>query len=58
MQRNIDKIAGNLAELEAKLKHEEDKHTAYSADLKAAEQRCVPILCLTVCCMHDEQMVQ
>ena len=55
MQRNIDKIAGNLAELEAKLKHEQDKHAAYSADLKAAEERCVPVLMAV--CMHDTPIV-
>lgn len=52
LQRNIDKIAGNLAELEAKLKHEQDKHAAFSEDLKAAEERCVPVSCPAHGCMH------
>ncbi|EIE19557.1 RecF/RecN/SMC protein [Coccomyxa subellipsoidea C-169] len=38
-QRNIDKIASNLVELEAKLKHEQDKFQTYGQDLKDAESK-------------------
>jgi outer membrane murein-binding lipoprotein Lpp len=52
-QRNIDKITSNLAELEAKLKHEQEKFAAYNTDLQKAEQRCAPAhqsLSLLVAC--------
>ena len=39
VQRNIDKIQGNLAELEAKLKHEQEKFESYSANMQDAETR-------------------
>ncbi|CAK0785709.1 hypothetical protein CVIRNUC_008920 [Coccomyxa viridis] len=38
-QKNIDKIQGNLAELEAKLKHEQEKFKSYSANMQDAETR-------------------
>ena len=39
MQRNLTKIEGNVRELEAKLKHEQDKFKSYNKDLKEAENR-------------------
>ena len=39
MQRNLNKIEGNVKELEAKLKHEQDKFKTYNKDLKEAEKR-------------------
>ena len=39
MQKNIDKIQGNLAELEAKLTHEREKFKSYSANMQDAETR-------------------
>ena len=39
VQRNIDKIASNLVELEAKLKHEQEKFQTYGQDLKDAEKK-------------------
>ena len=39
VQKNIDKIQGNLAELEAKLKHEQEKFKSYSANMQDAETR-------------------
>ena len=39
VQKNIDKIQGNLAELEAKLKHEQEKFRSYSANMQDAETR-------------------
>ena len=38
-QKNIDKIQSNLAELDAKLKHEQGKFKAYGADMQEAEAR-------------------
>ncbi|BDA46592.1 Structural maintenance of chromosomes protein 4 [Coccomyxa sp. Obi] len=38
-QRNIDKIQSNLVELEAKLKHEQEKFQTYGQDLKDAEKK-------------------
>ncbi|KAK9829009.1 hypothetical protein WJX72_003379 [[Myrmecia] bisecta] len=38
-QRNLDTIERNLTELEAKLKHEQDKFRDYNRDLKTAEER-------------------
>ncbi len=40
LQRNLTKIEGNVTELEAKLKHEQDKFKMYNKDLKEAEKRC------------------
>lgn len=39
VQRNLTKIEGNVRELEAKLKHEQDKFKTYNKDLKEAENR-------------------
>ena len=39
VQKNIDKIQGNLAELEVKLKHEQEKFKSYSANMQDAETR-------------------
>ena len=39
LQRNIDKIQSNLVELEAKLKHEQEKFQTYGQDLKDAEKK-------------------
>lgn len=52
MQRNLTKIEGNVRELEAKLKHEQDKFKTYSKDLKEAENRhvCRPDLLALFCC--------
>lgn len=52
VQRNLDKIESNVAELEAKLKHEQDKFKTYNKDLKEAEKRyavCRPALWGCVC---------
>lgn len=40
MQKNIDKIQSNLAELDARLKHEHGKFKTYNADMQEAEARC------------------
>lgn len=60
MQKNIDKIQSNLAELEARLKHEQAKFKNYNVDMQEAETRCVCWLPFPVCapswgcryCMH------
>lgn len=39
LQRNLNKIESNVAELEAKLKHEQEKFKTYHKDLKEAEKR-------------------
>lgn len=44
MQRNLDRTEKTLAELAAKLAHEQQKLTSYTADLKLAEQRCRELL--------------
>ena len=57
VQRNLTKIEGNVRELEAKLKHEQDKFKTYNKDLKEAENRHVhrlasalsPVLFVTLC---------
>ena len=57
MQRNLTKIEGNVRELEAKLKHEQDKFKTYNKDLKEAEKRHVhrlasmqsPVLYVKLC---------
>ena len=41
LQRNLTKIEGNVSELEAKLKHEQEKFKTYNKDLKEAEKRYV-----------------
>lgn len=43
VQRNVAKTEKTLAELDAKLQHEQAKLHDYLADLKVAEQRCAPI---------------
>ena len=47
LQRNLNKIESNVAELEGKLKHEQEKFKTYNTDLKEAEKRCA--LCTAVC---------
>ena len=47
LQRNLNKIESNVAELEGKLKHEQEKFKTYNKDLKEAEKRCA--LCTAVC---------
>ena len=39
LQRNLNKIESNVAELEAKLKHEQEKCKTYNKDRKGAETR-------------------
>ncbi len=39
VQRNLTKIEGNVGELEAKLKHEQEKFQTYNKDLKEAEKK-------------------
>lgn len=39
VQRNLTKIEGNVGELEAKLKHEQEKFKTYNKDLKEAEKK-------------------
>lgn len=39
LQRNLNKIESNVVELEAKLKHEQEKFKTYNKDLKEAEKR-------------------
>ena len=39
VQRNLTKIESNVTQLEAKLKHEQDKFKTYNKDLKEAEKR-------------------
>lgn len=52
MQRNLTKIEGNVRELEAKLKHEQDKFKTYNKDLKEAEKRyiCRPASVYSLVC--------
>ena len=40
VQKNIDKIQSNLAELDARLKHEQGKFKSYNGDMQEAESRC------------------
>lgn len=39
VQRNLTKIEGTAGELEAKLKHEQEKFKTYNMDLKEAEKK-------------------
>lgn len=39
VQRNLTKIEGNVGELEAKLKHEQENFKTYDKDLKEAEKK-------------------
>ncbi len=39
VQRNLTKIEGNVGDLEAKLKHEQEKFKTYNKDLKEAEKK-------------------
>ncbi len=44
-QRNLDLLEKNIGALDAKLAHEQGKLQTYSADLQAAEAKCVYFLC-------------
>lgn len=44
VQKNIDKIQSNLAELNARLKHEQGKFKTYNVDMQEAEIRYIPHL--------------
>ena len=39
VQRNLTKVEGNVGELEAKLKHEQEKFKTYNKDLMEAEKK-------------------
>ena len=69
VQRNLTKIEGNVRELEAKLKHEQDKFKTYNKDLREAENRHVcrpasmqsPVVKVMLCaqvqlCLHAQQV--
>ena len=51
VQKNIDKIQSNLAELEARLKHEQAKFKNYNVDMQEAETRCICWLLLHPCAL-------
>ena len=42
LQRNLELLEKNIGALDAKLAHEQGKLQTYSADLQAAEAKCVP----------------
>ena len=44
LQRNVDKIEGNLRQLETKLEHERAKYQTYNKDLEEAEAQCVELV--------------
>ena len=44
LQRNLELLEKNIGALDAKLAHEQGKLQTYSADLQAAEAKCVPVL--------------
>lgn len=44
LQRNLELLEKNIGALDAKLAHEQGKLQTYSADLQAAEAKCVPAL--------------
>ena len=54
MQRNLELLEKNIGALDAKLAHEQGKLQTYSADLQAAEAKCVSGLpgCFRTCSLH------
>ena len=48
LQKTLAKLDSNIGQLEEKLAYERNKFVSYSKDLKEAETRCGPLLCMSL----------